>query len=65
MGLGSRESVLLGKSRVLSKYRLIRLRIRRKKFRRRRKTFIKIRKPVKRRNLKKQIKLGVNNYVNP
>jgi len=65
MGLGSRESVLLGKSRVLSKYKRIKLRIRRKKFRRRRKTFIKIRKPVRRRNLKKQIKLGVNNYINP
>lgn len=65
MGLGSKESLFLGKSRVLAKYRLIKLRVRRRRFRRRKKTFIKIKKLVKRRNLRKQIKLGVSNFVNP
>jgi hypothetical protein len=65
MGLGSKESLFLGKSRVLAKYRLIKLRVRRRRFRRRRKTFIKIKKVVKRRNLRKKIKLGVSNFINP
>jgi hypothetical protein len=65
MGLGSKESLFLGKSRVLAKYRLIKLRVRRRRFRRRRKTFIKIKKLVKRRNLRKQIKLEVSNFINP
>ena len=65
MGLGSKESLFLGKSRILAKYRLIKLRVRRRRFRRRKKTFIKIKKIVKRRNLRKQIKLGVSNFINP
>lgn len=65
MGLGSKESLFLGKSRVLAKYRLVKLRVRRRRFRRRKKTFIKIKKIVKRRNLRKQIKLGVSNFINP
>jgi hypothetical protein len=66
VSLGSKESILLGKSRILARYKLIRLKIRRRRFRRRRRrTFIKIRQRIKRRNLKRQLRLNVSNYINP